>query len=49
MKKCIVIYNPISGKKIKYDFMPEFKKTLENYLNNMYDLQFSNQFQNVNR
>lgn len=31
MKKCIVIYNPISGKKIKYDFMPEFKKTLEKY------------------
>ena len=31
MKKCIVIYNPISGKKIKYDFMHEFKKTLEKY------------------
>ena len=31
MKKCIVIYNPISGKKIKYDFMSEFKKTLEKY------------------
>lgn len=31
LKKCVVIYNPISGKKIKYDFMPEFKKTLEKY------------------
>ena len=31
MKKCIVIYNPISGKKIKYNFMPEFRNTLEKY------------------
>lgn len=31
MKKCIVIYNPISGKKIKYNFMPNFKDTLEKY------------------
>ena len=29
MKKCIVIYNPISGKKIKYNFMPVFRNTLE--------------------
>lgn len=28
MKKCAVVYNPISGKKIKYDFLPKFKQIL---------------------
>lgn len=28
MKKCTVVYNPISGKKIKYDFLPKFKQIL---------------------
>lgn len=31
MKKCVIIYNPISGKKIKNDFFPKFKKILTDY------------------
>ena len=31
MKKCAVIYNPISGKHVKYKFLPQFEKMLNNY------------------
>jgi len=31
MKKCAVIYNPVSGKKVKFDVIPEFQKMLKKY------------------
>lgn len=31
MKKCAVIYNPKSGKKVNFKFMPQFEKILSNY------------------
>ena len=31
MLKCAVIYNPNSGKHVKYKFLPQFKKMLEKY------------------
>lgn len=31
MKTCTVIYNPLSGKKLKYEFLPKFKKILEDH------------------
>jgi len=31
MKKCAVIYNPNSGKRLKYKFMPQFEKILNDY------------------
>ncbi len=31
MKKCAVIYNPLSGRKVKYKFLPQFEKILNNY------------------
>ena len=31
MKTCAVIYNPISGKKIKFKVMPQFEKILASY------------------
>jgi len=31
MKKCAVIYNPLSGRKIEYKFMPQFEKILKEY------------------
>lgn len=31
MKKCVVIYNPISGKKANFKMMPQFIKILNNY------------------
>ena len=31
MKKCVIIYNPISGKKVKYKFLPQFQDILKDY------------------
>lgn len=31
MKTCVIIYNPLSGKKIKYKFLPQFEKILLKY------------------
>ena len=31
MKKCALIYNPHSGRKAKFKFMPQFEKMLEKY------------------
>lgn len=31
LKKCIIIYNPLSGKKVKYKFLPQFEKILLKY------------------
>lgn len=31
MKKCVIIYNPISGKKAEFNMMPQFEKTLSDY------------------
>ena len=31
MKKCVIIYNPISGKKVKYKFFPQFQDILNDY------------------
>ena len=31
MKKCAVVYNPVSGKKVKFDVIPQFQKILEKY------------------
>ena len=31
MKKCAVIYNPLSGKKVKYKFLPQFENMLKKY------------------
>ena len=31
MKKCAVVYNPVSGKKTKFDVIPEFQKILQKY------------------
>ena len=31
MKTCAVIYNPISGKKVNFNVMPQFEKILKNY------------------
>lgn len=31
MKSCAVVYNPISGKKVKFDVMPQFEKILKDY------------------
>lgn len=31
MKSCVVIYNPISGKKAEFKVMPQFEKILTNY------------------
>lgn len=31
MKKCVVIYNPLSGRKAKFNVMPQFKQILNNY------------------
>lgn len=31
MKKCVIIYNPLSGKKVKYKFLPQFEKILKKY------------------
>ena len=31
MKKCVIIYNPHSGKKVKYKFLPQFKEILKKY------------------
>lgn len=31
MKSCVVIYNPISGRKVNFKVMPQFEKILNNY------------------
>ncbi len=31
MKKCAVVYNPLSGMKVKYKFLPQFEKILTEY------------------
>lgn len=31
MKKCVIIYNPHSGKKVKYKFLPQFQEILKKY------------------
>jgi len=31
MKKCAVIYNPVSGRKVEYKFMPQFVNILKEY------------------
>ncbi len=31
MKKCAVIYNPLSGRKVKYKFLPQFEEMLGKY------------------
>lgn len=31
MKKCVVIYNPLSGKRVKYKFLPQFENILSKY------------------
>ncbi len=31
MKKCAVVYNPLSGKKVEYKFIPQFEKILKEY------------------
>ena len=31
MKKCVIIYNPLSGKKVKFRYLPQFKKMLNKY------------------
>ena len=31
MKKCVVIYNPSSGKRVKYKFLPQFETILNKY------------------
>lgn len=31
MKKCAVVYNPLSGRKVKYKFLPQFEKILKDY------------------
>ena len=31
MKTCAVVYNPISGKKVKFDVLPQFEKVLFDY------------------
>lgn len=31
MKKCAVIYNPLSGRKVEFKFMPQFEKILKDY------------------
>lgn len=31
MKKCVVVYNPISGRKVKFNVMPQFEKILNDY------------------
>lgn len=31
MKKCVIIYNPLSGKKVKFKYLSQFEKMLNNY------------------
>jgi len=31
MKKCVIVYNPHSGRKVEYKFLPEFEKILKKY------------------
>ena len=31
MKKCAIIYNPNSGRKVKFDIMPQFENMLNRY------------------
>ena len=31
MKKCVVVYNPISGRKVKFNVMPQFREILNKY------------------
>ena len=31
MKKCAIVYNPNSGRKVKFDIMPQFEKMLNKY------------------
>lgn len=31
MKKCVIVYNPLSGRKVKYKFLPQFEEMLNTY------------------
>lgn len=31
MKKCVIVYNPVSGKKVKFRYLPQFEEILKDY------------------